>query len=175
MGDIPPVADAVPGYDYSGWAGLVAPRETSRVIVDKVHAALEKTLALPEVRDGLARQGAEVFTGSPDDFREFLRRDQANTVKVIRAELAASLGRDRGEVGDADAVEEPDRVLERASERGVQVFHQIGGRRVREGGRGGEQGSGAETQPHAHLVPRRARPRQPRRRSTACVHSTGTV
>jgi hypothetical protein len=26
-----------------------------------------------------------VFTGSQDDFREFLRRDQANTLKVIRA------------------------------------------------------------------------------------------
>lgn len=85
LDDIPPVADTVPGYDYSGWAGLVAPKETSRAIVDKVHAALEKTLALPEVRDALARQGAEVFTGSQDDFREFLLRDQANTVKVIRA------------------------------------------------------------------------------------------
>jgi tripartite-type tricarboxylate transporter receptor subunit TctC len=85
LNDIPPVADTVPGYDYSGWAGLVAPKETSRAIVDKVHAALEKTLALPEVRDGLARQGAEAFTGSQDDFREFLLRDQANTVKVIRA------------------------------------------------------------------------------------------
>ena len=85
LNEIPPVADTVPGYDYSGWAGLVAPKETPRAIVDKVHAALEKTLALPEVRDGLARQGAEVFTGSQDDFREFLLRDQANTVKVIRA------------------------------------------------------------------------------------------
>jgi tripartite-type tricarboxylate transporter receptor subunit TctC len=85
LSDIPPIADTVPGYDYSGWAGLVAPKETSRAIVDKVHAALEKTLALPEVRDGLARQGAEVFTGSPDEFRAFLLRDQANTVRVIRA------------------------------------------------------------------------------------------
>ena len=44
-----------------------------------------KTLALSEVREGLAKQGAEVFTGSPEDFRRFLAQDQANTVKVIKA------------------------------------------------------------------------------------------
>src|SRR5262249_20802793 len=57
LGDLPPVADTVPGYDYSGWAGLVAPRDTPRAVIDKVNAALAKTLALPEVRDGLAKQG----------------------------------------------------------------------------------------------------------------------
>ena len=85
LGDIPPVADTVPGYDFSGWAGLVAPKGTSRPIIDKLHAALEKTLALPEVRDGLAKQGAEEFSGSPEDFRRFLAQDQANTVRVIKA------------------------------------------------------------------------------------------
>ena len=85
LGDIPPVADSIPGYDFSGWAGLVAPKGTPRAIIDKLHAALEKTLALPEVRDGLAKQGAEEFPGSPEDFRRFLAQDQANTVKVIQA------------------------------------------------------------------------------------------
>jgi len=85
LGDLPPVADTVPGYDYSGWAGLVAPKDTPRAVIDKVNAALAKTLALPEVRDGLAKQGAEVFEGSPEDFRSFLARDQASTVRVIKA------------------------------------------------------------------------------------------
>ena len=85
LGDIPPVADSVPGYDFSGWAGLVGPKGTPRAIVDKLHAALAKTLALAEVREGLAKQGAEVFEGSPEDFRKFLAQDQANTIKVIQA------------------------------------------------------------------------------------------
>ena len=85
LGDIPPVADTVPGYDFSGWAGLVAPKGTPQAIVGKVHAALAKTLALAEVKDGLAKQGAEEFPGSPEDFRRFLVQDQANTVKVIQA------------------------------------------------------------------------------------------
>jgi len=85
LGDIPPVADTVPGYDYSGWAGLVAPKGAPQPVIDRLYAALVKTLALPEVRDGLSKQGAEVFEGSPDDFRKFLAQDQANTVKVIQA------------------------------------------------------------------------------------------
>jgi tripartite-type tricarboxylate transporter receptor subunit TctC len=85
LGDLPAVAETVPGYDYSGWAGLVAPRGTPKAILDKVHAALLKTLALPEVRDGLASQGAESFTGSAEEFRQFLVQDLARTVKVMQA------------------------------------------------------------------------------------------
>jgi tripartite-type tricarboxylate transporter receptor subunit TctC len=85
LGDIPPVADAVPGYDYSGWAGLVAPKGTPAPVVEKVNAALAKTLALPDVKDGLEKQGAEIFEGSPEDFRAFLARDQASTIRVIKA------------------------------------------------------------------------------------------
>jgi len=85
LGDIPPVADTIPGYDYSGWAGLVAPKGTPQAVIDKLHAALVKTLDVAEVKDGLAKQGAEVFTGSPEDFRKFLAQDQGNTVKVIKA------------------------------------------------------------------------------------------
>jgi putative tricarboxylic transport membrane protein len=85
LGDIPSVAETVPGYDFSGWAGLVAPKGTPQAVVDRLHAALEKTLALPEVAEALAKQGAEVFTGSPEDFRGFLAQDQARTVRVIKA------------------------------------------------------------------------------------------
>ena len=85
LGDMPPVAETVAGYDYSGWAGLVAPKGTPAQVLDKLHDALAKTLEIHEVKEGLAKQGAEVFTGSPDDFRRFLAQDQANTVKVIKA------------------------------------------------------------------------------------------
>jgi tripartite-type tricarboxylate transporter receptor subunit TctC len=85
LADLPPVAETVPGYDFSGWAGLVAPKGTPRQIVERVHAAMLKTLAMPEVRDGLASQGAEVFAGSPEEFRKFLAQEIANTEKVIKA------------------------------------------------------------------------------------------
>jgi tripartite-type tricarboxylate transporter receptor subunit TctC len=85
LGDIPAVVETVPGYDYSGWAGLVAPKGTPAPALNKVHAALLKTLALADVKEGLAKQGAEVFTGTAEDFRKFLVQDQENTARVIKA------------------------------------------------------------------------------------------
>jgi tripartite-type tricarboxylate transporter receptor subunit TctC len=85
LGEMTPVAETVPGYDYSGWAGIVAPKGTPAQIIDKVHAAMQRTLATPEVRDGLASQGAEIFTTSPEEFRTFLVQEIASTIKVIKA------------------------------------------------------------------------------------------
>lgn len=85
LAELRPVAETVPGYDFNGWAGLVAPKGTPKAIVDKVHAAMAKTLALPEVRDALARQGAEVFAGTPAGFRSFLAQEIAATDRVIKA------------------------------------------------------------------------------------------
>ncbi len=85
LGDMPSISESVPGYDYNGWAGLVGPKGIPASVVDKVHAALAKTLAAPDVREGLARQGAEELTGTPEDFRRFLERDRANTLKVVQA------------------------------------------------------------------------------------------
>lgn len=85
LGDTPAVAETVAGYEYSGWAGLVAPRGTPRPILDRLHAALAKTVALPEVRDALAAQGAEVLVGSPEDFRRLLAHELAVTLSVMKA------------------------------------------------------------------------------------------
>lgn len=81
----PPIAETVAGYDFNGWAGLIAPKGTPRPIIERVHAAMIRTLSFPEVRDGLAAQGAEVFPGNPEEFRKFLARDMANTDRVMRA------------------------------------------------------------------------------------------
>ena len=85
LADLPAIAETVAGYDFNGWAGLIAPKGTPRPIIERVHAAMIKTLAVPEVRDGLAAQGADVFPGNADEFRKFLARDVANTERVMKA------------------------------------------------------------------------------------------
>jgi tripartite-type tricarboxylate transporter receptor subunit TctC len=85
LAEMPSIAETVAGYDFNGWAGLIGPKGLPRAVVERVHAAMTKTLAVPEVRDGLAAQGAEVFPGSPDEFRKFLAQDMANTERVMKA------------------------------------------------------------------------------------------
>jgi tripartite-type tricarboxylate transporter receptor subunit TctC len=77
--------ETLPGYDYSGWAGLLAPKGTPRAILDKLHATVVKTVGLSAVKEGFAAQGAEAVSTSPEEFRQFLQRDIANTAKVVKA------------------------------------------------------------------------------------------
>ena len=85
LADMPAIAETVAGYDFNGWAGLVAPKGTPRPIIERVHGAMIKTLALPEVKEALAGQGADLFTGNAETFRKFLAQDVANTERVMKA------------------------------------------------------------------------------------------
>ena len=53
--DVPTIAEAgVPGYETSGWFGVVAPAKLPQPIVRRLHQALAEALATPEVRARLA-------------------------------------------------------------------------------------------------------------------------
>jgi tripartite-type tricarboxylate transporter receptor subunit TctC len=84
MPDLPPVSDTVPGYDFNGWVGLVAPKGTPRPIVDRLNAAIAKTLSVPEVKETFSNQGAETVIGTPEDFQKFLVREYATTARVMK-------------------------------------------------------------------------------------------
>ena len=83
--DLPAIAETVPGYDYSGWAGLIGPKRLPAPIVDRLHATLLKTVGPADVKEALAAQGAEAFTGTPEDFRRFLQNEIASTARVMKA------------------------------------------------------------------------------------------
>jgi len=85
LADLPAIAETVPGYDFNGWAGLIAPKGTPRPVIERLQAALAKTLSAPEVREGLAGQGADLFPGNTEEFRKFLAQDVANTERVMKA------------------------------------------------------------------------------------------
>ena len=82
---MPTVAETVPGYDYSGWAGLLAPKATPKPIIDRLQAALAAAAASAALKEGFAAQGAEVVVTSPEEFRRFLEQDIASTARVVKA------------------------------------------------------------------------------------------
>ena len=84
LGDLPAVAETIPGYDYSGWNGLVAPKRTPKPVLDKVRAALLKVLAQSDVRDAMAEQATEVTTNTPDEFRALVRNELVKYGEVVK-------------------------------------------------------------------------------------------
>jgi tripartite-type tricarboxylate transporter receptor subunit TctC len=83
--DMPTFAEAgVPGYEASGWFGLLAPAGTPAEIVQRNNGEIVKGLAVPDIRKRLAGLGGEVAGGTPDDFATHLRRETDKWAKVVR-------------------------------------------------------------------------------------------
>lgn len=83
--DIPPVADAVPGFDAIAWYGLVAPAGTPKQIVDSLAREVSKSLNNPEVVESLGKQGAEPAYLAPDAMAAFLKKDLKSWASVVKA------------------------------------------------------------------------------------------
>jgi tripartite-type tricarboxylate transporter receptor subunit TctC len=87
--ELPTIAEAgVPGYVSTGWSGLMAPRKTPRPIVEKVHAALTRTLNDPATRKLMEAQGGEPATSTG---AEFIRLIDEETKRFSQAIKLANL------------------------------------------------------------------------------------
>jgi tripartite-type tricarboxylate transporter receptor subunit TctC len=64
---------------------LFAVAGTSKEIIAKLHAEIGKALNNPEVKDKLAAQGAEILTGTPEQFAAMLKDDLAKWAKIVQA------------------------------------------------------------------------------------------
>ena len=71
--DLPPLAEAMPGFEATIWYGLLAPAGTPQPIVNKLYAESEKFLNTPATREKLANVGVVVSTLPPDQFADFIR------------------------------------------------------------------------------------------------------
>ena len=88
--DLPPLADAMPGFEATIWYGLLAPSNTPEPIVSKLHAASEKILTTPAVREKLAGLGMVVSPMKPAEFGAFIRSEITRwTADVKEAGLEA--------------------------------------------------------------------------------------
>ena len=82
--DIPPVADAVPGYESVGWFGLLAPPRTPPEIVKKLNEVIVAAMATQEFRDHLATLGAEPKPQTPDEFARYINADVAKWSRLVK-------------------------------------------------------------------------------------------
>ena len=74
----------VPNYDVGSWYGLSVPAGTSKDIVNRLHEATIKVLALPDVKERLAASGFEILTSTPEQYGEFVRSEVERWAKVVK-------------------------------------------------------------------------------------------
>jgi tripartite-type tricarboxylate transporter receptor subunit TctC len=84
--EIPTIAETFPGYDLGIWQSMVAPAGTPKEIVRRLHAAIKKVLAMPEVQNKLLVEGIEAAgSETPEAFAAFIRAQAETRGKVIQA------------------------------------------------------------------------------------------
>jgi tripartite-type tricarboxylate transporter receptor subunit TctC len=68
----------------SSWQGVLVPTGTPRPIVDKLHAAIVKVLADPEIKARMRKGGAlAISSKSPEEFKSYMDAETAKWTKVI--------------------------------------------------------------------------------------------
>jgi tripartite-type tricarboxylate transporter receptor subunit TctC len=70
--------------DMSIWLGLVAPKGTPRVIIDKLQKKIVETVNDPAVKEKAERTGAYAMTMTPDEFSTFIRTEADRWSKVLK-------------------------------------------------------------------------------------------
>ena len=84
--DVPTAAEAgLPEGEHTFWIGLLAPKKTPRVVVNKLHEEISRTLKLPEIRERYRQLGADLFMMTPAAFDTFLAADTAAMGLITKA------------------------------------------------------------------------------------------
>ncbi|HEY7243722.1 MAG TPA: tripartite tricarboxylate transporter substrate binding protein [Xanthobacteraceae bacterium] len=75
-----------PSVIVIGWSGLLAPAGVPPWIIRKLHGGVVRVLAMPDVKDAIARQGSKaVSSTSPEEFARYIKAEAEKFHPVIRA------------------------------------------------------------------------------------------
>lgn len=84
--DVPTMFEAgYPAVNVTSWFGLVAPAGTPKKIIERLHSAMAKVVALQEVRERFRTQQAEVVGSSANAFGRFLAEETAKWAAVAKS------------------------------------------------------------------------------------------
>ena len=83
--EIPTVAEAgLPGFESVQWYALLAPANTPKDIVNRLHGEMVKILQQPEIRQRFANDGATPVGNTPEQFAAYIKTELTKWAKVAR-------------------------------------------------------------------------------------------
>ena len=84
--DAPTIAEAgVPDFDYAIWYGVWAPAGTPQQIVDQLANDIARALAAPDLRDWLAKHGANPMSMTQPEFARFVVNESKTASAIAKA------------------------------------------------------------------------------------------
>jgi tripartite-type tricarboxylate transporter receptor subunit TctC len=84
--ELPTIAESgYPGFEVVGWFGILAPAKTPPAIVAKLHDEIVRVLKMPDTRQRLVSQGADVVASTPGEFAAYIKSETERWAKVIKS------------------------------------------------------------------------------------------
>jgi tripartite-type tricarboxylate transporter receptor subunit TctC len=81
--DVPAIAESLPGYEGSGWAGVGAPRGTPAEIIGALNKNINAVIADPAMKAHFVALGADPETMTPSQFGALIANAAEKWAKVI--------------------------------------------------------------------------------------------
>jgi len=83
--ELPTLSEAgVPGFEAITWHGVVVPAATPARLVERLNADIVRVLHMRDLRERFESLGAELATGTPQDFAEYIAREIPKWAKVVK-------------------------------------------------------------------------------------------
>ena len=82
---VPPIANAVPGFENTGWFGIVAPRGTPKEIIDKVYQDTKRALQDPVMKEKFFAQGLAPVGNTPEEMGRAMKAESELWKTVVHA------------------------------------------------------------------------------------------
>ncbi len=82
--DVPTMAEAgIPGYEVTGWNGILAPAGTPREIIRKLNDEVVRILRRADAKEWFAARAIDVVGSSPEEFGAIIEADIAKWAKIV--------------------------------------------------------------------------------------------
>jgi len=81
--DVPTIAQTLPGYEVTSFAGIVAPHGTPRPVIERLNRELRAVLDLPELRKQLTELGGDVKASTPEAIMRHVEDEIAKWKRVV--------------------------------------------------------------------------------------------
>jgi tripartite-type tricarboxylate transporter receptor subunit TctC len=84
--EVPTIAEAgVAGFDFPFWYGIWVPAGTPVRVVDKLAKDIARALAEPNMREWLAKHGADQMNMTQPEFARFVHSESASAARLIKS------------------------------------------------------------------------------------------
>jgi tripartite-type tricarboxylate transporter receptor subunit TctC len=85
LGDLPVMAEAIPGFELVTWHGMMVAPGTPRALLERLNREFNAVLRQPDTKQRMENSGLQITGGAPEDFAAILKRDYDKYGAALRA------------------------------------------------------------------------------------------